>query len=228
MYPELGQRAGMSLDWRLTTALGSLDAGGAFGERGWERDRRAREARRPARATRPADLHHRGRPPLGGGAASGVVGLRGLKVGDRVGVELATASNLRIEGSRASAARLRRAVPSFEEALAISRDIGEGEGTAVALAISRTPSYEWSGGPRRRAPHGRVSRSRLASRARTQSSGILLLLAASARLRGQAQPAHTTGRCPCSMRAHRSPAHALRPTSTTSSATASRPTRINT
>src|SRR6185312_14197367 len=76
--PNTPRCARMSLDWRLTTALGSLDAGGAFGERGWERDQRAREARRPARATRPAHLHHRGRPPLGRGAASGVVGLRGL------------------------------------------------------------------------------------------------------------------------------------------------------
>src|SRR6476620_11930449 len=39
--PNTARCARMSLDWRLTTALGSLDAGGAFGERGWERDQRA-------------------------------------------------------------------------------------------------------------------------------------------------------------------------------------------
>lgn len=40
--------------------IGSLHAGGAFGERGREGDQRASEARRPARAAQPAHLHHRG------------------------------------------------------------------------------------------------------------------------------------------------------------------------
>jgi hypothetical protein len=64
-WRRMGQCAGMSPEWRPTTALGSLHAGGAFGERGRERDQRAREARRPARAARPAHLHHRGRAALG-------------------------------------------------------------------------------------------------------------------------------------------------------------------
>ena len=79
----------------------------------------------------------------------------------------------------------------FEEALAISRDIGEGEGTAVALCnlahallrVERRPEAE------------STARESLELAARIESTHTivwdLLLLAASARLRGQAQPAAT-------------------------------------
>ena len=83
------------------------------------------------------------------------------------------------------------AVPLFEEALAISRDVGEGEGIAVALynlahALLRV---------KRRSEAESAARESLELAVRIESTHTvvwdLVLLAAAARLRGETQPAAT-------------------------------------